>query len=283
VAARARRLTLSRRGLLATAVGAVGALAVGCGGAPSPAAGAKRVRYGDDHDHQFADLRLPQGDPIATLVLLHGGYWRPGYGLDQLDPIAEVMTHAGWATWNVEYRPVGEGFGFPDPMSDVALAIDRLEQEDLASEVVVLGHSAGGQLAVWAASRTEHTPGGRPRVRPQGVVSLSGVLDLTRAAYAPGSSTPVLQFAGGSPKDVPDHYAVSDPTLLVPASCPVWAVHGADDQVVPLVQATSYVARARAAGAHAETVTVPGDHFSLIDPHAPSFPTIKELVARARA
>jgi acetyl esterase/lipase len=276
-------VTLSRRGLLATAVGAAGALAVGCGNAVSPAAGAKRVRYGDDHDHQFADLRFPEGDPIGTLVLLHGGYWRPGYALDQLDPVAEVMTRAGWATWNVEYRPVGEGYGFPDPMTDVALAIDRLEQEDLAGGVVVLGHSAGGQLAVWAASRTRHTPGGEPRVRPQGVVSLSGVLDLARAAYAPGSSTPVLQFAGGSPKDVPDHYAVSDPTLLVPASCPVWAVHAADDQVVPLVQATSYVARARAADAHAETVTVPGDHFSLIDPQAPSFPMIKGLVARARA
>ena len=63
----------------------------------------------------------------------------------------------------------------------------------------------------------------------------------------------------------------------------MWAVHAADDQVVPLVQATSYVAHARAAGAGAETVTVPGDHFSLIDPQAPSFPTIRKLVTRARA
>ncbi|WP_036225245.1 S9 family peptidase [Marmoricola sp. URHB0036] len=241
------------------------------------------MRYGDDHAHQFADLRLPDGDPLGTLVLLHGGYWRPGYDLTQLDPIAEVMTRAGWATWNVEYRPIGDGSAWPDPMSDVALAVDRLHRERLASGVVLLGHSAGGHLAVWAASRTGHTPGGAPRVRPAGVVSLSGVLDLTRAADAPGSSVPVDEFAGGGPEQQPARFAVSDPTLLVPATCPVWAVHAADDQVVPLVQATSYVARARAAGARAETVSVPGDHFTLIDPQAPSFPTIQKLVTRARA
>ncbi len=215
MAARARRLTLSRRGLLATAAGA---LAAGCGSEPPRAAGSRRVRYGDDHAHQFADLRLPDGDPVGTLVLLHGGYWRPGYDLGQLDPIAEVMTRAGWATWNVEYRPIGDGGAWPDPMTDVALAVDRLRREHLASGVVLLGHSAGGQLAVWAASRTARTPGGAPQVRPRGVVSLSGVLDLTRAAGTPGSSVPVDEFAGGGPEQQPEHYALSDPTLLVPAA-----------------------------------------------------------------
>lgn len=241
-----------------------------------------RVRYGEDHDHQFADLRLPKGTPTATLVLLHGGYWMPGYGLDQLDPIASLMTRAGWATWNVEYRPIGDGGAWPDPMTDVALAIDRLEAEHLDSTVVVLGHSAGGQLAVWAASRTERTPGGAPRVRPRGVVSLSGVLDLVRASYTAGSDQPVMAFAGGTPQQVPDHYALSDPTLLVPAPCPVWAVHAMDDQVVPLPQATSYVARDRAAGGRAAVVPVPGDHFSLIDPQAPSFQEIRKLLDDAR-
>jgi acetyl esterase/lipase len=279
VAARPRRLALSRRALIGAGAGVA---LVGCGTEPRPKATARRIRYGDDHRHQFADLRLPEGDPTGTLVLLHGGYWMPGYGLDQLEPIASLMTRAGWATWNVEYRPIGEGSSWPDPMTDVALAVDRLGEEHLASGVVLLGHSAGGQLAVWAASRTEQTPGGPPTVRPSGVVSLSGVLDLTRAAYAPGSSDPVVAFAGGSPPQVPTHYALSDPTLLVPSPCPVWAVHADSDQVVPRVQATSYVARARAARGRATVVDVPGDHFTLIDPQAPSFATVKELVGKAR-
>ena len=274
-------MTVSRRALLGAGAGVW--LAAACGRAETPVVTARRIRYGDDHDHQFVDLRLPQHDPIGTLVLLHGGYWMPGYGLDQLDPIATLMTHAGWATWNVEYRPIGGGGAWPDPMTDVALAVDRLHQERLAKRVVLLGHSAGGQLAVWAASRTAKTPGGSPVVRPAGAISLSGVLDLTMAATAPGSDAPVTAFADGTPSEQPEHYALSDPSLLVPASCPVWAVHAEDDAVVPAEQATSYVAKARAAGGQVELVNVPGDHFTLIDPRAPSFPTIKKLIAAAGA
>jgi acetyl esterase/lipase len=271
---------LSRRALLGAGAGA--AVLAGCGGVPERPPGVKRIHYGD-HEDQFVDLRRPRGKPIGTLVLLHGGYWRPGYHLDQLDAIANLMTRAGWATWNVEYRPIGEGSAWPDPMTDVAHALDRLDDEGLASRVVLLGHSAGGQLAVWAASRNDRTPGGPPKVRPTGVVSLSGVLDLTRAASAPGSSDPVRAFVDGSPAQQPGRYAVSDPTLLVPAACPVWAVHAEADLVVPRVQATSYVARATAAGGHATVVTVPGDHFTLIDPRAPSWPTIRKLVDGARS
>ena len=90
-------------------------------------------------------------------------------------------------------------------------------------------------------------------------------------------------FADGSPADQPGHYAVSDPTLLVPAACPVWAVHADDDMVIPSEQGASYVDRAVAAGGQAEVVDVPGDHFTLIDPEAPSFATIKKLVTRAGA
>jgi acetyl esterase/lipase len=258
-------------------------LTAGCRRAPRPApANVHRIRYADDHPDQFVDLRRPEGDPVGTLVLLHGGYWMPGFGLDQLDPIANLMTAAGWVTWNVEYRPIGDGGVWPDPMTDVALAVDRLRRERLGGPVVLLGHSAGGQLAAWAASRNQRTPGGPPDVRPDGVISLSGVLDLTRAAGAPGSRAPVTDFAGGSPAEQPEHYALSDPTLLVPAACPVWAVHAEHDDVVPSEQATSYVARARAAGGRAELVTVPGDHFTVIDPRAPSFPTIRRLIHQAR-
>ena len=120
-------------------------------------------------------------------MLLHGGYWMPGYDLDQLDPIADADDPAGWATWNVEYRRTGEGGEWPHPLTDVALAVDRLRARGpRRREVVLLGHSAGGHLAVWAASRTDRTPGGPPQVRPAAAISLAGVLDLTRAASAPG-------------------------------------------------------------------------------------------------
>jgi acetyl esterase/lipase len=274
-------VTLSRRTLLAA--GATVPFLTGCGDSSPQKVAKKRIHYAHDHPDQFADLRLPRGHRVGTLVLLHGGYWLPGFGLDQLDPIADVMTRAGWVTWNVEYRRVGDGGDWPHPMTDVALAIDRLQDEGLATSVVLLGHSAGGQLAVWAASRNERTPGGPPKVRPRGAISLSGVLDLTTAAHESGSEDPVTAFVGGSPAAQPQRYALSDPTRLVPARSPVWAVHAKDDTVIPADQATSYVDRAVAASGRAELVTVPGDHFTLIDPTASSFPTIRKLIARAGA
>jgi acetyl esterase/lipase len=273
-------VTISRRALLG--VGATASVLAGCGEAAVRPVKAKRIHYGP-HPQQYADLRRPSGKPVGTLVLLHGGYWMPGYHLDQLDSIATLMTRSGWATWNVEYRPIGTQGRWPDPMTDVALAVDHLLEEDLAARVVLLGHSAGGQLAVWAASRTGRTPGGPPRVRPVGAISLSGVLDLAKAAAAPGSSGPVIAFAGGTPTEVPEHYRLSDPALLTSAVCPVWAVHAEDDTVVPAEQATSYVSHAVAAGGQAELVNVPGDHFTLIDTRAPSFPTIRKLVDRVGA
>ncbi|SDS88479.1 Acetyl esterase/lipase [Nocardioides scoriae] len=298
MAARARRLT--RRGLLGGGlVGAAAALA-GCGGrtsgagdpsgtsggpdaSSSPPARARRTPYGDDPS-QFVDLRRPADgtEVLGTVVLLHGGYWLPSYGLDQLDPMADRLTGEGWVTANVEYRRTGQGGGVPATLEDVAAAVDALADQDVPLDrVVAVGHSAGGHLAVWLASRTASTPGGAPAVPLSGAISLSGVLDLTTAATAAGSSAPVTAFVGGTPQQRPEAYRQSDPTLLVPAACPVWAVHAEDDQVVPLSQSTAYVAADRAAGGRARRVLVPGDHFSIIDVGADSFSTVERLLGAA--
>ena len=284
-------MILSRRGLLAAA--AASGLLVGCGESPTPSApspraapeGSRRFHYGEDRGSQFAELRMPAGEARATVVLLHGGYWYPEYGLELMHSMAAELTGLGFATWNVEYRRTGAGGGFPNTFSDVATAVDRLSGDDLpegvADNVVLVGHSAGGHLAVWAASRNDRTPGGEPAVRPRGAISLAGVLDLVRAGSLQGSSVPVSAFMGGSPTEIPEDYALADPARLVPADCPVWAVHAKRDETVPAAQSTSYVALAEAAGATVERVVVPGDHVAVIDPEAPCFPTIRDLVIEA--
>ena len=267
---------------------ALGGLLTACGRAPrtaepSPApSDVERLTYGED-DSQVVDVRRPAAgrDVLGTVVLLHGGYWLPEYGLDQLDPLAGRLTSLGWVTANVEYRRTGAGGGVPATLEDVAAALDLVTTEQLPGPVVTLGHSAGGHLAVWAASRTAGTPGGAPRGELAGAVSLSGVLDLDLASGRNGSSGPVRAFTGGTPRSAPEAYAAADPTALVPASCPVWAVQAQDDQVVPLEQATAYVAAARAAGGAARRVLVPGDHFSIIDPGADSTAEVERLLRRA--
>lgn len=259
------------------------ALLTGCGEAeparPPRRRGARRVDYGAD-PQQYADLRLPTGTPKGTIVLVHGGYWQAGYGADLMDPLAEAFTGDGYATWNLEYRRVGSGGGFPATFEDVAAGIDRLGEEDLPPAYAV-GHSAGGHLAAWAASRTAATPGGPPRAAPIGVASLGGLLDLTRAAEVAGSAGPTRSLMGGAPDQVADRYRLGDPALLVPASCPVAACAAVGDTVVPAEQARRYVAASRRAGGRATYVDLPGDHFTLIDPASDDFPTIAALVARA--
>ena len=286
-------MNLSRRGLLAGT--GLAALLTGCGtesrtAAPGPTPAStspsksRRFSYGDDPE-QYADLRMPSGTPLATVVLLHGGYWLPQYPAAQLVPMADRLTALGLATWNVEYRRTGAGGGFPATLTDVAAAIDLLGGSDvpegLDQNVVLLGHSAGGHLAVWAASRRDSTPGGASGVPVAGAISLSGVLDLSRAALDPRSAEPVQAFMGASPDQEPERYAQADPALLVPAGCPVWAVHAEFDDVVPTEQSSGYVQRATAAGGEASLVIVPGDHTSIIDPGADSFPDVRRLVAGA--
>jgi acetyl esterase/lipase len=280
---------LSRRTLL----GAAGAgLLVGCGTTPAPTTGRLRFRYAHDHFDQYADLRLPaRRTPLATVVLVHGGYWQYGFGLDQMLPVATTLHGLGYATWNVEYRRLGDGGGWPATFEDMAHAVDRLGTLDpdrtgvpagvLTRRVVFLGHSAGGHLVAWAAGRNAHTPGGAPAVKPTGIISLSGLLDLTLGADQGLGGGIIDELLGGTPAQVPDHYRYGDPALLVPTPAPVWAVHADDDQVIPLSQASSYVAAQTTTGGKAAVVQVPGAHLDLIKPDQPAWRTTRALIAQA--
>ncbi len=154
-----------------------------------PTAPATR-NYGPLPD-QVGDLLIPDGHgshPVA--VVIHGGFWREPYKRDRIEPLAQDLTSRGWATWNIEYRRVGDsGGGFPETFEDVANAVDYLK--DLSEEheldldrTVFLGYSAGGHLAVWAGSRhvlRPGAPGADPAVEPMAVVSMAGVMDLEEA------------------------------------------------------------------------------------------------------
>ena len=228
-----------------------------------------RHAYGSDSS-QFGELSTPTSTSRGTVVIIHGGFWQSQYGLALGRPLAADLVKRGFTAWNLEYRRVGNGGGWPTTLADVAAGLDKLDDLGVDTDhVVAVGHSAGGQLAVWAAGRSglhDGAPGASPKVSLTGVVSQAGVLDLVTAANDQVGGTAVPEFLGGLPNEVAPRYAIADPIQAVPLDVPVLCVHSKADQNVPYSQSVAYVAAAQAAGAKATLHQVTGDHFTLIDP-----------------
>ena len=227
--------------------------------------GPRVVVYGDD-PAQFVELSVPASDaPAPVAVVIHGGFWRQRYDLSLGRPLAASLPSRGWAALNVEYRRVGDGGGYPATLDDVSAAIDALAGMDAALDldnVVTIGHSAGGHLAAWAATRHE------PDVAVTGVVSQAGVLDLRAAAGEQLGAGATQAFLGGGPDEVPERYDHASPIEHVPLGVPVLCVHGRDDTNVPIDQSERFAAAARAVGDDVTIDIVEGDHFVVIDPAA---------------
>lgn len=246
---------------------------------PKPAAtDCAHHAYGPDPS-QHAELRLPDGRPRGTVVVVHGGFWRARYDLLLGRPLARDLTARGWVTWNLEYRRVGNGGGAPATFEDVSAGIDLLA--DLVADgavppaalerVVALGHSAGGHLAAWAAGRPA------PRAKVTHVVGQAAALDLV-AAHRDGLGDGAVEAFLGHPPGPDD--AQYDPAQQVPLDVPVWCVHARDDEVVPFTQSAGYVAKATAAGATAELVEVTGGHFGVIEKAGPAWARILGILDR---
>jgi len=249
---------------------------------PSLPAYTPTIAYGDQ-PNQFGQLRIPgllppeampDHDPFPVVILIHGGFWRDSFDLGLMSPLAANLSGRGYATWNLEYRGVGSsGGGWPETAEDIAAGIDHLaviaDEHGLdLGRVIVIGHSAGGQLALWSAARDhlpEGSPGRDPVVRPAAVVSLAGVNDLESADQNDLGGGAVEMFLGRD-VDRTALYPESSPTALLPLGIPVLLVHGDEDTNVPISQTDDYAEAAREAGDVVEVLTVPGgDHFVVID------------------
>jgi acetyl esterase/lipase len=219
---------------------------------------------------QVAELHVPPGPgPHPVAVVLHGGHWRPKWGKIVTRPISVDLARRGWAAWNVEYRRLGpDGGGWPETFDDVAAAIDHLAALDDPrldlDRVTVVGHSAGGQLALWAAARPglpAGAPGSDPSVAVRQVVALAAV---THLRYA-GPVAHVL--LGGDPDQVPDRWEQADPIARVPLGVPVLLVHPVDDGTVSVRQSRAYAEAAGSAGGDVTLVEPEsGGHRAAIHP-----------------
>ena len=249
------------------------------------------IRYGTDPS-QYGELHLPTSPSksLAVAVIVHGGYWGSGYGLELGTPLAQDLAAHGVAAWNIEYRRIGIGGGWPGTFLDVAAAMDALPSKVNAAadhrldltKVAIVGHSAGGHIAAWLAGRHKLAVGqvgAGPRVTPIGYVAQAGVLDLIAGQKLGLGGGAVERLMGGTPQQFPERYAVGSPYELLPFGVPGTLVHGLDDDVVPISQSDTFAARAKQLGDDVTEVRMPGvDHFMLIDPTTPAWAVCRNAV-----
>ena len=239
-----------------------------------------RIAYGSG-PQQFADLRLPKkkapegGHPLVMFI--HGGYWRAKYTLDHAGHLCAALAEHGYATWNTEYRRVGDaGGGWPGSFEDLTNSFRYLEQtaKSLSCDpghIIAMGHSAGGQLALALAAHQQKTI--------HRAVSLAGVLDLERAWELHLSNDAVVEFMGGTPQQVADHYREASPIALAMKSVRQNIVHGRRDKEVPFEFSERYVARKKKQNEDVRLVALAeAGHFELIDPLSAAFPRVLEAL-----
>lgn len=246
-----------------------------------------------DATQNWADLFLPKGEhpdgSVPLVILIHGGSWQSQIGADTFVTFARRLAERGLAVYNVEYRRLGSGGGYPRTFADVAAAVDYVPEIGRANpaisldNAVVVGHSAGGQLAMWAGTRhklDDDEVGAKPAYRPMSVISLAGPLDM-RTAVRLGDDR-IVKALGGTPEQVPERYASVDPIQNIDPQIPVLAMAGGADRTVPPVASENYITAVKeAGGTDATFVLLPGiDHPGIVDPASPAFVRVLETISR---
>jgi acetyl esterase/lipase len=201
----------------------------------------------------------------VTVALVHGGFWREEYDRAHLAPLAEALSRDGFHVANLEYPRAGmPGGGWPGTGEAVLAHLEAAHADTkLPDRVVVVGHSAGGHLALWLASGDR-----APWVT--GVVALAPAADLLEVDRLRLSDDAARALLGGTPEEHPQAWAEADPArqrLTVPAVL----VTGELDDVIPATVTSAY-AGSRAADEPLHTAEAKrADHFDLIDPESPAY------------
>ncbi|MEE2782692.1 MAG: alpha/beta hydrolase [Pseudomonadota bacterium] len=240
--------------------------------------------YGED-SLQYGELHLPEGKgPHPVVVMVHGGCWLAAFDMNHMRALANAMEDVGYAVWNIEYRRVGHpGGGWPGTFLDVAAASDHLKT--LAQkypldmdQVVAVGHSAGGHLALWLAIRHKLTR--ESEIYTSDPLPLKGVL-----ALEPGTTLKSIHhnrlcghvidgLMGGSPAQFPNRYRDAAPMEQIPLGLPHTILVGWLSGF-GLPGSTYFYTAQEAGDKQVKYVEAPeSGHFEMINPDTSTWPIV---------
>lgn len=214
-----------------------------------------RIIYGPFPD-QFGDLRTPDAGGQRLVVLLHGGLWRHEWTRDTIEGVAVDLTGHGFVTWNLEYRRVGTGGGWPESFDDVAAALEAAPAVTgiQAKDTVVLGHSAGGTMALWAGGLGKE-------LGPALIVGMAAMPDLVRAEQDDLGEGAIRKMLGRRHPE-PAEYS---PLHRLPTGTGIILAVADGDQLVPFSHGKEFAAEANAAGDSVDFIEATGPHSSFLD------------------
>ncbi len=240
---------------------------------------------------QYGDLRVPQGKgPFPVVVLIHGGCWIYNLGTSKfMAPMADDLKKRGYATWNIEYRPADyEGGGWPGTFQDVGNAVDFLQEIaprynlDL-NKVVIVGHSAGGHLALWAASRqklaNDSVLASKNLLPIRGVISLAGPGDLK--TYIPTgervckNNTIFKLLVGQTGELLNERISQVSPIEMLPLGVKQIIITGDNDKGVPPQLGEDYIKTAQKKGDDATFMLAKdAGHYEALAPNSHVWPMV---------
>jgi acetyl esterase/lipase len=248
------------------------------------------MHYGDD-PNQFAELRFPKGEgPFPLLFVVHGGFWQAEYTLSHIGHLCAAFTSEGIIACNIEYRRIGNpGGGWPGTFQDIRLAVRNIlkalsdDSRFDRGRTAIIGHSAGGHLALWLVGNHRISKGSplhndeEQQIRR--AISLAGVSDLRSAWKKKLGHGTVTRLMGGTPDEHPDRYDAGSPIELLPTGARHVLVHGTADNTVPLSQSEAFIERAEKLGDRPTLVKLDGiGHYELIDPESEAWPRVARAV-----
>jgi pimeloyl-ACP methyl ester carboxylesterase len=205
-----------------------------------------------------------------------------------MDSFATAITELGYASWNIEYRALGTGGAWPVIFQDVGQAIDFARGFSKygvdTDKVAIIGHSAGGHLALWAASRRKLMTDSPLYVADplmlRGVISLAGIADVTANNACGDLADSVIGLSTRSPStDLSARLRQTSPQQMLPTGIPSVMISGSIDGIVPPAMGNAYTTAATSMGdTSVHYVLQPLGHFELINPSATNWTLYRQAL-----